>query len=118
MPLDALYGHWDLEMPDIPERSHFYSLKPVGIGTPQVESLSSYVARLAEAHGVSVGDLVGREPLSNARSGLYKRTTFFRLTRPRAHDFSRCCPRHQRDVPEGTEVDSCFSECDPSSRPS
>lgn len=87
MPLDAPYGYWDLEMPDIPERSYFYSLRPVGIGTPQVESLSGYVARLAEAHSVSVGDLVGREPLSNARSGLYKRTTFFRLTRPRAHVF-------------------------------
>jgi hypothetical protein len=40
MPLDVLYDRWDLEMPDIPKRSLLYCLKPVGIGTPQVESLS------------------------------------------------------------------------------
>ncbi len=86
MPLDTLYDHWDLEMPNIPERSLLYCLKPVGIGTPQVESLSGYVSRLAEAHDLSVGDLVGRKPLSNARSGLYRRTTFSR-SRPRSHVF-------------------------------
>ena len=74
-------------MPDISERSLLYSLKPVGIGTAQVESLGGYVARLAEAHNVSVGDLVGREPLCTARNGLYRRTAIFRLTRPRAHVF-------------------------------
>jgi len=86
MLLDVLYGHWDLELPSIPERSLLYCLKPVGIGTPQVESLSGYVARLAEAHDLSVGNLVGRKPFSNARSGLYKRTTFFR-SRPKSHVF-------------------------------
>lgn len=86
MPLDTLYDHWDLEMPNIPERSLLYSLNPVGIGTPHVESLRGYVARLAEAHDLSVGDLVGREPLSNARSGVYRRTTFFR-SRPKSHVF-------------------------------
>jgi hypothetical protein len=86
MPLDVLYDRWDLEMPDIPKRSLLYCLKPVGIGTPQVESLSGYVARLAEAHDLSVGNLVGRKPFSNARSGLYKRTTFFR-SRPKSHVF-------------------------------
>jgi hypothetical protein len=86
MPLDTLYDHWDLEMPNIQERSLFCCLKPVGVGTPHVESLSGYIARLAEAHDLSVGDLVGREPLSNARSGLYRRTTFFR-SRPKSHVF-------------------------------
>jgi hypothetical protein len=86
MPLDVLYDHWDLEMPDIPKRSLLYCLKPVGIGTPQVESLSGYVARLAEAHDLSVGNLVGRKPFSNARSGLYRRTTFFH-SRPKSHVF-------------------------------
>ena len=87
MPLDALYDDWDLEMPEIPERSRLYCLKPVGIGTCQVESLSGYVARLAEAHDLSIGNLVGREPFSNSRSGLCKRTTFFRLARPKSHVF-------------------------------
>ena len=86
MPLDTAYDLWDLEMPYIPERSLLYCLKPQGIGTPQVESLSGYISRLAEAHDLSVGDLVGREPLSNARSGLYRRTTFFR-SRPKSHVF-------------------------------
>ena len=86
MSLDALYDDWDLERPEIPERSRLYCLRPVGIGTCQVESLSGYVARLAEAHDLSVGNLVGREPFSNARSGLYKRTTCFR-SRPKSHVF-------------------------------
>jgi TniQ protein len=86
MPLDVLYDHWDLETPVIPKRSLLYCLKPVGIGTPQVESLSGYVARLAEAHDLSVGNLVGRKPFSYARKGLYKRTTFFR-SRPKSHAF-------------------------------
>lgn len=33
-------------------RSVLYNLEPVGIGTPYVESLSSYIARLAEKHNV------------------------------------------------------------------
>jgi hypothetical protein len=32
----------------------------MGVGTALVESLTGYTARLAEAHSVSVGDLVGR----------------------------------------------------------
>jgi hypothetical protein len=36
-------------------------LAPVGIGTSDVESLSGYIARLAQAHVVSVADLVGQE---------------------------------------------------------
>jgi hypothetical protein len=36
-----------------------YAIEPIGIGTPFVESLSGYVARLADA--VSVGNLVVRE---------------------------------------------------------
>ncbi len=33
-------------------RSVLYNLEPVGIGTPYVESLSSYIARFAEKHNV------------------------------------------------------------------
>lgn len=42
-----------------PPRSLLYALEPIGVGTAFVESLSGYVARLAEAHSVSAGDLVG-----------------------------------------------------------
>jgi len=52
---------WNLLKPPIPGRSRLYAMAPIGIGTPFVESLTGYIARLATAHAVSVGDLVGRE---------------------------------------------------------
>src|SRR5437667_8856139 len=42
----------------MPSRSRLYSLEPIGIGTPQTESLTSYISRLAAAHSVRVRDLV------------------------------------------------------------
>lgn len=36
----------------LPERSVLFSLMPIGLGTPGVESLESYVCRLAQRHGV------------------------------------------------------------------
>lgn len=56
-----LYQAWDLNMLKLPKRSHLYSLKPLGIGTPGVESLTSYVARLANAHDISVSTLLRYE---------------------------------------------------------
>ncbi len=53
----------DDEIPAIPPRSHLYHLEPIGIGTPYVESLTSYVTRLAEAHCVSPKSLVMQEIL-------------------------------------------------------
>ena len=52
---------WDLAIEPFTARSRLYSLAPVGIGTVFVESLSGYVERLAAAHAVSVGSLVGKE---------------------------------------------------------
>lgn len=40
--------------------SQLYSLTPVGIGTPKVESLTSYISRLAHAHCVYPGILMER----------------------------------------------------------
>ncbi len=57
----GLCEFWEVTMPDIPSRSRLVPIEPIGIGTGFVESLTSYVTRLAEAHAVSVGDLVGRE---------------------------------------------------------
>lgn len=57
----ALYESWDLTPPSLPPRSRLYCLQPLGIGTPEVESLTGYVARLAEAHGVYTRTLVMRE---------------------------------------------------------
>jgi len=52
---------WDLQKPIIPPRSRLYYLEPIGVGTPYVESLTSYVARLAEAHCVTTRMLVWYE---------------------------------------------------------
>ena len=54
------FESWSLSSPPVPPRSQLYSLQPIGVGTGMVESLTGYVGRLAEAHSVSVGDLVGR----------------------------------------------------------
>lgn len=61
MRMHPLFDSWDCTLPPLPKRSRLYALKPLGIGTPLVESLSGYVARLADAHAVSLGNLVGRE---------------------------------------------------------
>lgn len=46
------------DMPfSLPERSRYTHLEPIGIDTPTVESLTSYVCRLAAAHNISVGTL-------------------------------------------------------------
>ncbi len=55
------YESWDLAMPASVQSSRLYSLKPCGIGTSLVESLTGYIARLAEAHCVSVGILYTKE---------------------------------------------------------
>ena len=46
----VIYPFWDLTPPAIPARSLLYPLEPVGVGTVEVESLSSYALRLAAAH--------------------------------------------------------------------
>jgi TniQ len=55
------YEEWDLSIPPIPPRSRLYRLEPIGIGTPYVESLTSYVTRLAETHCVTPKNLIMRE---------------------------------------------------------
>jgi hypothetical protein len=61
MQTQTRFESWDCTRPVLPPRSRLYSLEPIGIGTSLCESLSGYIARLADAHAVSVGDLVGRE---------------------------------------------------------
>ena len=54
---------WDLTLPTNALHSRLYALEPLGMGTPEVESLTSYMARLAEAHSVSLRTLVIQEVL-------------------------------------------------------
>lgn len=57
----------DLTLPAIPARSRLYPLEPIGAGTPLVESLTSYLTRLAYAHCVPLNKLAQLEfaPLIN-----------------------------------------------------
>jgi hypothetical protein len=55
------YEFWDLTMPVIPERTRLFPLKPEGVGTPLVEGITSYIARLAEEHSVQTGRLFASE---------------------------------------------------------
>ncbi len=59
------YDLWDLAPRALLPRSRLYSLRPMAIGTLRVESLSSYIMRLAEAHTVSVRTLILREFFPN-----------------------------------------------------
>jgi len=81
------FDHWDCNLPRIPPRSRLYSLEPIGIGTPFVESLSGYVARTADAHAVSVGDLAGRELSAFASKPLLSFGPFMRQNRADSHGF-------------------------------
>lgn len=51
----------ELKHPVLAPASRLYHLKPIGIGTPFIESLSSFTARLAQAHCVTAGVLVRSE---------------------------------------------------------
>ncbi|BBD60836.1 TetR family transcriptional regulator [Nostoc sp. HK-01] len=56
--LNTIDELWDLEKPVISPRSRLFSLEPIGLGTPYVESLTSYIVRLAETHGTTISKLV------------------------------------------------------------
>jgi hypothetical protein len=76
----------------LPPRSRLYALEPIGVGTPFVESLSSYVVRLDNAHAVSVGDLVGRELSRVAPKPLTSFGQFMKQNRANSHGFyARTC---------------------------
>src|SRR5215472_11569950 len=55
------YESWSSVSPTVPQATRLYSLPPIGIGTPMVESLTGYLVRLAEAHCVSAGVLYRKE---------------------------------------------------------
>lgn len=42
------------------QRSCLYSIEPIGVGSIKMESLTSYISRLADAHCVTVGDIMAR----------------------------------------------------------
>ncbi len=60
---------WEPPHIEFPERSRLYHLEPIGIGTPDVESLTSYLSRLAAAHHVSLAVLILEEIKPELHSG-------------------------------------------------
>src|SRR5260370_3114007 len=82
--------------------SYLYYLAHIGIGTPFVESVTSYVSRLAEAHCVALGNLMkyeifprfGRSYLPGTTqdhntSAFWKDSPALNGTSPSAQDFIR-----------------------------
>lgn len=56
-----IYDFTEISHVQITDRSCFYSINPIGLGTPFVESLTSYINRLAKAHNVRTIDLLRYE---------------------------------------------------------
>lgn len=58
---------WKPDKYHLPQRSRLNHLPPIGMETPLVESLTSYIVRLAESHSISISVLMTRElaPLLN-----------------------------------------------------
>lgn len=59
--MSGTYSRFKIKCPKLPPRSRLYNLEPVGVGSPFVESLTSYLAREAQAHCLSVSMLFGYE---------------------------------------------------------
>ncbi len=80
---EVIYELWEEGPPVFRPHSRLYHLEPVGMGSPLVESLTSYLTRLADAHSVHPRTLVTKEilPLANI-SYLYQdsRPVYDRLT--------------------------------------
>jgi hypothetical protein len=75
---------WEGERVEVPPHSRLYHLEPVGVGSPMVESLTSYLTRLAEAHSLHLRTLVTDEILPRLnQSHLYRdnRPVYDHLTR-------------------------------------
>ncbi len=70
---------WSPGKLQLPERSRLHYLPPVGIGTPFVESLTSYIARLAESHSVFPGVLISKEITPYLKKIFAKRLSSRRL---------------------------------------
>ena len=58
--------------------SRLYHLEPIGIGTIDVESLTSYIKRLAQSHSVSMGELINKEILPESSKSYLNMTHFIR----------------------------------------
>jgi hypothetical protein len=59
---DDTYSNYQNVLADaVPARSRLFGLEPIGIGTPECESLITYLIRLSRAHCMSPRDLIKNE---------------------------------------------------------
>jgi hypothetical protein len=58
---EMLCDLWPEEQMETKSHSRLYSLEPIGIGSPIVESMTSYIVRLSEAHSVYPSTLMTYE---------------------------------------------------------
>src|SRR5436305_1836548 len=85
MSNDIILEGWTEEQPIWPSHSRLYHLSPIGVSTPLVESLTSYIARLSAAHSVHPRSLLLVEvapylsALAHARTNELKRGAVSRL---------------------------------------
>lgn len=70
---DALCDLWEAESPVHVPGSRLYQLDPIGVGSPLLESLTSYVARLSGEHRVSPSTLVRKQILPSLNRPLLTR---------------------------------------------
>lgn len=55
------FNRLDITPLTIPPRSHLYQLEPCAINSAHIESITSYTKRLAEAHSVTVSQLIRKK---------------------------------------------------------
>jgi hypothetical protein len=75
---------------DLPPRSRLYSLAPIGVWTPMVECLTSYIIRLAWLYRISPRILVAYEIIPHLSRSYYFQSS--------AHALSRFCPQEAMRV--------------------
>ena len=59
----TLLENWDMAPPKVRKPTRLFPLRPIGIGTPLVEGLASYLTSLAAEHSISVRNLIRNELL-------------------------------------------------------
>src|SRR5262245_25748356 len=57
----ATFEAWDSTWPELPPRTRLFNLEPMGLGTPYVESMTSYISRLAVEHHIAPWVIVSRD---------------------------------------------------------
>src|SRR5215469_6935664 len=75
-----IYQVLDVTIPSIPPRSRLYCLEPMGVGSSSVECLTSYIARLAKEHCVTLKTLLTRVIFPSQGQDFTKRDHYIHLS--------------------------------------